>query len=368
MARPRKPIELRTLDDDPAKQPAVIRLDAGPQPVRLIPEHANTPQGLAPRLAVPSVATVENRRSHQPGVEHLIEPEEVNPEDAEENWDKAAAERKPVPWGWFVLVGLLLTGALAWSISQVQQAEAMLKEAQNQGLSIVNASAVSDQQTILTIERMERTLKAFCEASSIDAMLPLVRQPATVRPLMERFYAQHPLHPLGFRKIKTFQGAGLDSKRDFWLFTVVLGNGKTREIMLENDPAGEIRVDWETVVTYQPMNWDDYAAQRPAGTSMEFRVYAETDHFFSHEFANSNRWASFRLTTNEGVETLFGYAPAGEAAAAMLTSIIEQSTDKRAAVILRLSLPDGLQSRRGVIIEKVIGSQWVRVNPPESDP
>jgi hypothetical protein len=101
---------------------------------------------------------------------------------------------------------------------------------------------------------------------------------------------------------------------------------------------------------------------------MEFRVYAETDHFFSHEFANSNRWASFRLTTNEGVETLFGYAPAGEAAAAMLTSIIEQSTDKRAAVILRLSLPDGLQSRRGVIIEKVIGSQWVRVNPPESDP
>ena len=244
----------------------------------------------------------------------------------------------------------------------------MLKEAQHQGLAMINESAASDQETMKTLARMECTLQTFCEATTIDAMLPVLRQPATVRPLMARYYAQHPLQPLGFEKIKTFQGANLDSKHDFWVFSVVLGNGKTREFMLENEPSGDIRVDWESAVTYQPMNWDDYAVRRPAGTSMEFRVYAEEDHFFSHEFADSNRWASFRLTTRDDVETLFGYAPAGDAVATLLASLIQQSADKRAAVILRLGLPDGLQSRRGVIIEKVIGSQWIRIDPSEPDP
>ena len=41
----------------------------------------------------------------------------------------------------------------------------------------------------------------------VEAMLPLVRHPTRVRPLMEQFYGQHPLQALGFNRVKKFQGA-----------------------------------------------------------------------------------------------------------------------------------------------------------------
>ena len=41
---------------------------------------------------------------------------------------------------------------------------------------------------------------------------------------------------------------------------------------------------------------------------MDFRVYVEADNFYSHEFADSDQWMSFRLTALDSEETLFGYA------------------------------------------------------------
>ena len=368
MAREKKPIELRPVDEQPAARQEVPRLGLDPQPVRLIPENPNALMAVPARLEVPSVELLDNRRSHEPGVEALIETEEASLEAAEDAWDKAAAGRKPVPWGWFVLVGLLLAGAVAWSVTHIQQAQPVVAEEHKQAEVVVNEAAAGDLVIQHSIERMERTAKAFCEATSIEEMLPLVRHPATVRPLMEQFYAHHPLQPLSFKSIKTFQGAGLDSTSDFWAFSVELENGTIKNMLLEQEPSGNTRVDWETVVTYQPMDWDEYARQRPLGTAMDFRVYVNEDHFFSHEFADAQRWVSFRLTTLGGVETLFGYAPKGSEVATQLQAMIQRDGTSHPPAILRLGLPPGLQSRRGVIIEKIMSPRWVYVDPPDSGP
>jgi len=330
-----------------------------------MPESAGERQGPAARLEVPNVASMESRRTHEPGVEILIE-EEATVLQAEEEWSKAAVGRGPVPWGWFALVGLLLAGAAGWSVSHVREAEPLVAKEHRQAEEVAKESAASDLALGRMIESMERRVKAFCEAKSIEAMLPLVRQPTRVGPLMERFYAQAPLQALGFRRVKDFQGAMLGSASDFWVFAVVVGDGSTRDILLEQEPSGAFGVDWETVVTYQPMNWDDYARQRPAGTTLEFRVHVEADRFFSHEFADSRRWASFRLTAPGADETLFGFAPKGGEVEASLLALIEQNEKKPSPAILRLSLPDGIQSRRGVLIEKVVSPRWVHVEPPDS--
>ena len=367
MAREKRPIELRTVDDQPVVRQEVPRLGLDPQPVRLIPDHPEARQAVPARLEVPSVAPSDSsRRSHEPGVEVLIEAEEATLEAAEDAWDKAAAERRPVPWGWFALVGLLLSGAAAWSLTHIRQAEPIVAEEHKQAEQVVNVAAANDQEIQRSIERLESAAKAFCEAGSIEEMLPLVRHRETVRPLMESFYAQTPLQPLGFERIKTFQGAGLDSSSTFWVFSVVLGNGKTHNLLLEQEPSGNSLVDWETAVTYQPMNWDEYARQRPLGSTMDFRVYVNEDHFYSHEFADSRRWMSFRLTTLGGVETLFGYAPRGSEVATELQAMIRRDGTSHPPAILRLGLPPGMQSRRGVIIDKVLSSRWIYVDPPDS--
>ncbi|MEI6606541.1 MAG: hypothetical protein WCP35_14625 [Verrucomicrobiota bacterium] len=368
MARERKPVELRTVDDEPKHRLPVLRLGVDEQPVRLIPENKDTHHAPAARLMVPHTELLDNRRSHQPGVDVLIEPEEASVEDAEEGWSRSEVRREPIPWGWFVLIGLLLAWALIWSLSYVRQAEPMVEAEHQQAGAMVGESAASDRALADMIEGMERHVKAFCEADTLEAMLPLVRHARETRPLMERYYAQTPLHALGFKGVRNFQGAVVGgTERDFWVFTVALGDGSIREIQVEQEPSGRLGVDWETVVTYQPMNWNDYARQRPRGTTLNFRVFVEEDHFFTHEYADAERWASFRLTAQGGEETLFGYVPRGGELETELLRLIERNEKNPVAVILRLSLPAATQSRRGVIIEKVMSSQWIYVYPPDTE-
>jgi hypothetical protein len=367
MAREKRPIELRTVDDTPPIKQVVPRLGPDPQPLRLIPENQGARPVPAPRLEVPSVVAADNRRSHEPGVEVLIGAEDSPLLAAEEEWSKAADERYPLPWGWFALVGLLLASAVTWSLSHVQQAEPLVAAEHKQAEAVAKETAASDRALEHVIAAMEQQVRRFCEAASIEAMLPLVRHPDQVLPLMERFYAQHPLRPLGFQQVKDFQGAMMGGTSDFWVFSVLLGNGQACNILLEQKPSGSIAVDWETVVTYQPMNWDDYARQRPADTPMEFRVAAEEDHFFSHEFADASRWASFRLTAPDAEETLFGYAARGGEVETELLALIGKSERKSAQVILRLRLAAGTQSRRGVLIEQVMSNRWIYVDPPHPD-
>jgi hypothetical protein len=150
----------------------------------------------------------------------------------------------------------------------------------------------------------------------------------------------------------------------------VLGDGKTKSLLVEQDGVDTFRVDWETAVIYQPMPWDAYALERPAGTTLDFRVFVEEDHFFSHEFANPELWTSFRLTAPGAEETLWGYAPKGSLLEATLRGALATNPNptKPVSMLLRLGLPTGLSSRRGVIIEKVVSNRWLLLDPPATEP
>jgi hypothetical protein len=115
------------------------------------------------------------------------------------------------------------------------------------------------------------------------------------------------------------------------------------------------------------MAWDEFVRERPAGHSMDFRVYVERDHFFSHEFADPNRWACFRLTALDSEETLFGYISTDSAELPKLAGLLDGGGGTRASVVLRLHIPEGLASRRGVVIEKLIAPRWIYLDPPDQE-
>ncbi|MEN9975782.1 MAG: hypothetical protein RLZZ282_1788, partial [Verrucomicrobiota bacterium] len=169
------------------------------------------------------------------------------------------------------------------------------------------------------------------------------------------------------KSIESLRPLTLANRGDFWTTTVALANGKKHRLLLEIMPSGEARIDWETMVCFQPMKWDDWVAQRPPDKSLDFRVYIERDHLYSHEFADATHWVSYRLTALESVETLFGYAPAQSELAKSLNSLIEKAPKHKTSVILRLSIPQGLQSPRGVVIEKLMTSRWLYVDAPAAD-
>ena len=86
----------------------------------------------------------------------------------------------------------------------------------------------------------------------------------------------------------------------------------------------------------------------------------------SHEFADSSRWNCYRLTALDGDETLFGYAMADSEVAKSIVNLLNQNQGRKTSLILRLSVPEGVLSRSGVVIEKLLSPRWIYLDPPEA--
>ena len=370
MARERKQIILRTVDEAAERLAPVVRVqnnetERREKPVRLAvaPEAVYVSQRLAPpqheELAF---------RTHQPGVEALMDPDSVNPILVEQDWGKKPGRNRTIPWGWFVLILIGLASGIIWSLSHLtlstHQADQILADT----ASTLEKDARAEAEATLLISRIASVTKQFFRASTIEDLMPLVRHPDRVRPLMEHHYAANPISASPIQWITQLQPVPLDDRANFWSETVELPNKISHNLLLEILDSGEPLIDWEAFVHLQPMDWDAFAIERPTGSSLDFRVNVREDHFFSHEFANSKEWSSFRLTALNGNHTLFGYAKANEEISKTLIDLVSNSPKQKASVILRVNIPEGLRSRTGVIIEKILSPRWFYLDPPKVDP
>ena len=371
MAREDKPLILRPVDEDAEETVRIVRLenretearDKEPKPVRLgaVTDYDTTSR----RLDLPSREEIE-LRTHQPGIELLIEPETVNPDLLEQNWGESSSRRNPIPWGWFALIGLIISGAVIWSVTRVEKSDVQADQIRIATQSALVDDEQEEREAGQLIDRIDSQLRDFFAASSIEALARHVRHPDRVVPLMRTYYTNRPVLSVGLKNIKLLQPLTLDKRGNFWMAAVIASDGSSRSLIVEISEDGQPLVDWETFVCYQPMGWDDYVTRRPAGESLDFRVYAELDSFYSHEFADSDQWTSYRLTALDSEETLFGYVAADSPEAQILKNLVGQNAGRRTTLILRLMIPEGLASRRGAVIEKVVNSRWLYMDPPDS--
>jgi hypothetical protein len=365
MAREEKRVELKPVDDTPQAEPVVIRLHSDEpgnraKPIR-INEMPAEPPAVSQRLELPAREDYESR-THQPGIEALIETEAANPDFLEHDWGKESHQRQ-IPWGWFVLIGVIMAGAAIWSLSGGKEAKAV--EVRKEANSLLEKDAKEDKEAGLLIDKINAATRKFFETRDVGQLAGLVRQTERVRPLMEAYYGGKPIPENRFVRIRSMQPLTLDRRTNFWRESVELAGREQQNLIVEILPDGEPRIDWETLVCYQPMKWDDFATARPEGKSLDFRVYVEEDNFFSHEFAESETWNCFRLTTRNGDETLFGYAKVGSAVSQEILTQVHQGRGQATSMILRLNIPEGLKSRRGVVIEKMVCPRWMYIDPPE---
>ena len=374
MPRGDKPLKLREVDDEIDQPGVVIRLqNAEIKPKKIKPKEEEpillVPQNLKPndaRGAGGGKRVDAELRTHQPGVEVLLDQGGSQVGISEDGWGQETGHRNPIPWGWFALVGLMLAGALIWSLSRVKTGDERADQIRIESQSTLVDEEKEEREAALFIDRMEQTIRTFFDSTTVETMARLVRQRERVLPLMRQWYADQPVFSGHLKSVKMLQPLTLENRGNFWMASASLTDGTTRSLILEIEASGEPRIDWETLVCYQPMKWDDFATRKPTSTSLDFRVYVERDHFYSHEFANSTRWVSYRLTALDSGETLFGYVAAGSAEAGKIEQILSENGIQRGTLILRLSFPENLQSRQGVVIEKILSARWIYLDPPDS--
>lgn len=378
MARDEKPPQLRTVDDEPDAQVPVIRLSD--RETRSIPTDTRTlrlgpvpvpidekPEDVSRRLTVPGKEEVE-LRTHQPDIDAIIEPENLNPEPLEQAWGESSAQRNPMPWGWFALIGLGITAAVIWSATRVRKADVTADLIRQETQSVIVDDQQEEIEAARRIEAIETAIRSFFKAGSVETMARFVRQPERVVPLMRDFYQNRPVGGQSLKSIRMLQPLTLDKRGDFWIASVAMSDGSKSNLIIQTPEDGEPKIDWETFVCHQPKPWDNFVTGGPTGTSFDFRVYAERDNFNVHEFSDPQKWTCFRLTALDSEETLFGYAATGGAEEQTLTQLIQSSGGARTSVILRLMIPEGLRARRSAVIEKVINNRWLHIDPPPADP
>lgn len=373
MAREEKPVILRTIDEDAEKAEPVIRLANAETlqrgndnaPIRL--QSSESEIDAEQRLDLPSRDEVE-LRTYQPGVEVLIETETYNPESLEQAWDESSAKRNPIPWGWFVLMAAIIASAAIWSLTRVEKSKEKVDQTKVEAQSVLANEKIEELNATHLVERIDKEMRDFFAATEVESLIRHVRHPERVGPLMRSYYVGKKVFTGNLKTVISLQPLTIGNSGNFWKATVSLSDGTQENLIVEILETGEPKIDWETLVCYQPMEWDDFVSQRPQGRSMDFRVVIEKDNFYSHEFSDSKQWASFRLTTLGSVETLFGYAPADGELAKSLLEFIRKNGGKKPSLILRLSIPEKIQSRRGVIIEKFLSPRWIYLDSPDSGP
>lgn len=249
------------------------------------------------------------------------------------------------------------------------------------GVSVVPVERLPGLKTKETPERLESEVHENFDGRSlepgVEAILdqqaqaenieqPWVRHPERVRPMIEEAWKSEPKRRLKFERMNLFQPASMDD-RPFWVVRAEVEEGEMQNLLIEQTGEAEVKVDWETHVCRQPMPWETYVAERPKEGALDFRVWAVPDQFFNHEFSDGRKWKCFRLTAKGAEEHLFGYALADSDVYRELNTLCQSSEGWRASVVVRLRIPEGSVSPRGVVIEKIVAPRWLILDDPGTD-
>ena len=366
LRRKQKKVKLKTVEERPEHADVVVRLGKGKEeedtspPVRIGPAKPV----VAPSAA--SDATPREFRSHQPDIDALIDKPFANTSDenAELSWGEEAYIRRHRPWGWLLLAGLCIAGFVVWSLLSLKESGQVRESIRVQAHQAVSDEASEQREAEMLVRGMESAIRAYFTAATIESRLRWVRFPARVEPLMREYEKTHPVTPSPVHMIRVMQPLSIENSTNFWMASVVLASGNRHELVIEATDAGP-QIDWETMVCHQPMPWDEFATRRPVGKSMDFRVHARPDTFYSHEFHDETQWACYRLSAPDAEQVVFGYVRRSsdtEAAIAPLTTGV-----RPASLILRLQIPPGLKSPMGVVIESIRSPRWLYLTAPDEE-
>lgn len=364
MAKEKKKMQLRMVEEDTMATPRYVRLSKGAAEERQ--ELAPVRVGVKPELSV-SDAEVRAKlktRSNEPDVGSLIEREIFVSEDP---WETSAVEVRKFPWGWVAVVACLFGGAILWSLVTLNRAEERQQMMTTGALSILEKKKQMDMDATYLIGALERVARNFLDSRSVEEMKNFVRHPERVGLLMEVYYEAEAPVPVRVVRMHSLQPLTIDMRATFWLVSIELEGGLQTQMLVEAVSEKEVRVDWETFVCYQPMPWDEFAQNRPGGYTGDFRVYVEKDHYYSHEFADSDKFDSYRLTALNAQEPLYGYVKRNTDEARRIADLLAGMEDAAIPMILRLNLPKGLSSPRGVVVLEQVSPRWLLAEDPGKD-
>jgi len=291
-------------------------------------------------------------------IDEILHTNTIDPDSMEKQWGSESWEILP---GWVMLFSLLVLSALGYAVYL------LMNMSEHEGKKIEAGKAQVDEYAIETaraetlVKTIDTTVRQYLAAETLAEKLRYVRHADVIKTRMETYYASHPLTPAKCRVVTDYSPLTVGTKT-FWRVVAPVGNDQGEAILVEQLSDTEVKVDWESHVHYQPMEWDRYAAEKPTA-AMEFRVDPEPAFHYQGEFLDEQRWACYRLKEKSSDLSLFGFVLRGSAAH---TLIVQRLAQGGKTMILRLQFATAIKLTDTVVIDKVISPEVCRIDPPSS--
>jgi hypothetical protein len=217
---------------------------------------------------------------------------------------------------------------------------------------------------------LNKVLHAFTSAKTVDEMLPFVRNRKTVEPLIRACYtAAKPWKPLNMRR-DLVDGDPHSVNGNFFSTSVETPDFSLVQMSLEWTGQTFV-VDWESLVEYGEMTWEDLVKKRPV-TPVLMRVILEhsisTD-YFNEDFTDSAKYHCYQIHDHAAEHFLSGYAAVGSPVDKLIRQNlwpvnggIGPDRDKvvhRTYAIVRVQFAKEGKSTRQVEITELVETGWV---------
>lgn len=133
----------------------------------------------------------------------------------------------------------------------------------------------------------------------------------------------------------------------------------TLEVAMLRDPQGKFLIDWESLIGYGEMSFQDFRAKRPA-TTVLMRAYVRLFEYYNFEFSDANKYLCIKLTAANGESSMYAYYERGTELARWLESDLAATgpADYK-GYTMRVAFPPNAQSNQCVLLEQVIAPRWL---------
>jgi hypothetical protein len=285
----------------------------------------------------------------------------------EHAWDRSSGghrrskhgEKRQMFWmliGGAAMFALIVTGVLLVSRGRDAPVPQVAESADAQAAAPNTPAAAqpaqpqwSEVEFLAVAEPLTRT---FLEATRVEDLLPVVRNPGVAEARMRRVYPGGKIEPPGLTKFNT--DSTVVRQGTITAVKVLTRAFDEKHLAFVDTPQG-IKIDWESWAGWSDMTWSEFLASKPTAVRV-FRVNLSPSDYYNFAFAADTKWQAYRLTSPDEGHAVYGYAEHGSAVSAKLPP----PTDTQpVALMLALKFPDHATSANQVLIEKVIAEGWV---------